>query len=147
MAVNVPRQHVQRGWRRWVLLGGMAWFTLSQALRLVQAVTLWSWLMEVQVWPGPAYHAVTGLIWALAGGIGLVGLWRHQRWGLRLCEVTLVTWSAWNWLDRLWVSPSPTALSNWPFALGINLVLLLVLFLITNAERTIGGHGDDEQRK
>lgn len=145
MAVNVPQRRAGRSWRRWVLLGGMAWFALSQAMRLVQAVTLWPWLIEVQVRPGPAYLAVTGLIWALAGGVGVVGVWQRQRWGLRLCEVTLVAWSAWNWLDRLWVSSSPTALWNWPFALGFNLVLLLVLFLITHAERTIGGRGKDEQ--
>ncbi|MCX8023969.1 MAG: hypothetical protein N3A60_02065, partial [Thermanaerothrix sp.] len=56
-------------------------------------------------------------------------------------------WSAWNWLDRLWVSASPTALWNWPFVLGINLVLLLVVFLITHAERRVGDGIEDEQRR
>lgn len=135
MAVNGSGQRARRSWRNWALLVGMAWFTLTQAMRLVQAVALWPWLMGIQLWPGPTYLAVTGFIWALAGAVGIVGLWRRRGWGLRLCETTLVAWSAWNWVDRLWVSSSPTGLWNWPFALAVNLIMLISVFLLTHAER------------
>ncbi|KPL83970.1 hypothetical protein SE15_01850 [Thermanaerothrix daxensis] len=130
----------RRGRWGWVLLLGLFWLTLTQVLRFLQAIILWDWLARIGVWPGPAYLALTGLVFALLGGVAVLGVWRRRVWGLYLSGITLVGWSAWNWADRLWVAVSPTALENWPFSLGLNGLLLVAFFFILHHESASGAY-------
>ncbi|WP_299025242.1 hypothetical protein [uncultured Thermanaerothrix sp.] len=138
--MSPPVMRSRRGGWGWALLLGLFGLTLTQALRCVQALILWNWLIEIGIWPGPAYLALTGVVFTLLGATAILGVWQQRVWGLYLSGITLVSWSLWNWVDRLFVAVSPTIRDNWPFALGLNGVLLVIGFLVLHHEITSGAY-------
>jgi hypothetical protein len=99
-------------------------------LRLIQTLHDWSILVQLGAVPGPFYVAVSGAVWGLAGLPAAWGVWRRTSWssltGLGVGLFLAVSF----WADRLAFS-SQSGFQNWPFALGVTLLWLVILFSLT----------------
>ena len=92
--------------------------------RLAQAVREWQYL-EKLLPISPAYLAVTGLVW---GALGLLAAWRMgqgQAWARWFGLAYIVAFSAYYWIDRLFLPGYPGRNSNWAFSAGLNLFLIV----------------------
>ncbi len=102
-------------------------------LRFLEAIINWQILREYQSDPGPLYLAISGGFWFLVGASIFWGLWRGKAWAWYATIAGSAGYGAWYWLDRL-VLQKPH--SNWPFALSITIVFLLLVLLIMLSSRT-----------
>ena len=110
-------------------------------LRLGLALRNWAYLSEllssVEI-PSifPAYLAVSGLVWGLVGLLLAWGIWKGESWAPRFLFAVLLVYSAYYWIDRLFLSGYPQRISNWPFALSVNLLILLWSVWVMTRQRT-----------
>ena len=80
--------------------------------------------------PGPLYIAVSGGVGLLTGLILLWGIWRAKAWTWYALIGTGAGITVWYWCDRLFFQSART---NWPFALGVNILfLILVIFCVVH---------------
>ncbi len=73
----------------------------------------------------PAYIALNGGLWGLAGLAATYGLWRGRDWAIHLTRWGGLLYTVWYWLDRSLLARSDYARLTWPlgavltaFALG-----------------------------
>jgi hypothetical protein len=104
----------------WLVLSLTTW----SGFRLASAILWWQTLIEFTSSPGPAYIALSGAVWLLAGIGLLLGMWQAKAWIRSALLGTGAGFSAWYWCDRLLLQ-SPRA--NWPFALAATVLLLMLL--------------------
>jgi hypothetical protein len=77
----------------------------------------------------PLYITATGLVWAVVGLALTWGLWFGKGWSARGTQAAALLYSLYFWLDRLLVS-SDGSRYNWPFAVVMNVLLVLLIFWI-----------------
>jgi hypothetical protein len=106
----------------WLVLSLSAW----SAFRLVTAIQWWSVLLETASPPGPLYIAISGGFWLVASLALLWGLLRAQTWVRHALLGTGAGFGVWFWSDRLLFQ---TSRGNWPFALGVTVLLLIVVMI------------------
>jgi hypothetical protein len=113
--------------------------------RFSGSVRQWNFLEETLPF-SPLYPALSGLFWTLVGILLAWGLWRGASWAPKLAKVMLPGYIFFDWFDRL-VMSSPTARTNWPFILVLNLVILGYTFwyLSRPASRAFFGEAYDNQ--
>jgi hypothetical protein len=114
--------------RRSLLLSGLVfclfYFSFLNWLRMIDTILEWDFLMELGLAPLPLYYVISGAVWGLAGLVAAVGLWMRQHWCLPLTAILVVIYSIWYWLERLFLTGSVFSMTNWPFTLGLTLLLL-----------------------
>jgi hypothetical protein len=110
-----------------LMIGGMNF------LRFVEAIRQWEFL-ETLLSISPAYLALSGLVWSAAGLALGWGVWRGLEWARRAALPVALAYSAYYWIDRLVIS-SEGAGTNWPFSIGLNLILLIWLAWILRRKR------------
>jgi len=76
----------------------------------------------------PLYLTISGLVWALLGLLLVWGLWSGRGWAVRATQVAVLVYSTYFWLDRIFLAQG--AGRNWPFALAVNLSVLVIVFWI-----------------
>jgi hypothetical protein len=96
--------------------------------RLARGAALWDFLAEILPL-SPMYFVLTGLVWSLTGVALMWGLWRGASWTPRLTLLAALAYSVYYWIDRLFLASSARMI-NWPFAAGVNLLLLVWLLWI-----------------
>ncbi len=106
-------------------LGVLSITGLSLA-RFVGSLRQWDFLIEILPF-SPLYPALTGLFWSLVGLPLAWGLWRGAVWSPILAKLAVPCYTFYDWFDRL-VMASPAARMNWPFILGLNLLVLAYTF-------------------
>jgi hypothetical protein len=92
--------------------------------RVIQSIRLWDYLSDLPAAVHPAYLLVTGLVFGAAALPLVWGLWLGRHWASRSVHIFMGTLVLYYWLDRLLLGVSETARSNWPFALGLTIVLI-----------------------
>jgi hypothetical protein len=99
-------------------------------LRAVQAGLHWGLLTQLGAVPGPLYIALSGAAWGLAGLPTAWGIWRRTQWanltGLGVGLFLPLSF----WFDKM-AFPSRSGFQNWPFAIGVSLLWLALLFFLT----------------
>ena len=94
-------------------------------LRLVEAIFLWKTLGEYGA--NELYLAISGGFWLLAA-LSIAGaIWWKRTWAWAGTIGYALGYASWYWFDRL-VLQKPH--SNWPFALCVTVISLLIVFLI-----------------
>jgi hypothetical protein len=112
----------------WLVLFLTAW----NGLRLWTAIAWQKTLFEFSTNPGPVYVAVSGTIWLIVGLTLSWGLLLGKAWAGKILVAAAAGYSVWYWSERLvWQVPR----SNWPFAVAVNLILLVFIFF-TNKSLT-----------
>jgi hypothetical protein len=104
---------------------------VGNGLRLGEAIFFWKTLEEYGA--HPLYIAISGGMWLIAGLFLVWGLWQGKAWGWVAALSGTVGYTAWYWLDRLFLQ-KPHA--NWPFALITNVIFLLLILIILFSRKT-----------
>lgn len=124
------RKEANRPFSVTVLLGLVLTFTALQALRLWAALTNWVLLAELPLHVPPAYFAVSGLVWALAGGWMAAGLWVPKPWARRWMLIGTVGYTAFHWLDKAFLQVGGLQSSNLAFEATLSLILVGSVFAV-----------------
>jgi len=98
-------------------------------LRLGVAVRDWGVLKTTLESPSPTYFAVSGGLWALAALVSAFGLMLRRRWAPYWAIITVLLMTAGWWFEKLVLTVSETARVNFPFAMGLSLVIILFTFI------------------
>ncbi len=107
----------------WLVLCFSAW----NFVRFGAALFFWQTLKEYHLMVDPAYVAGMGLLWGLSGLPLAWGLRQGKAWARVACLCAAAGYASWYWIDRLALQlPRP----NWPFALAVTVILLLLCLVI-----------------
>jgi hypothetical protein len=108
----------------------LAWVVLIMALlgwlRFYEVLRQWQFLQSLTPAPPVWYLALIGLVWGLVGTALLWGLVLGRAWAPHLMRVAALLYTIYYWLDRLLVADSAYIFTRWPFALGLNIALLIL---------------------
>ena len=104
----------------WLVLSLTVW----SGLRLASAIQWWSTLREFASPPGPLYISISAGIWLFVSIVLLWGMWQAKAWIQYALLGAGAGFTAWHWCDRFLFQTSST---NWPFALLVTILLLIVL--------------------
>lgn len=108
-----------------LIIISMAVIAIMGWLRVYQSLYQWQWLLKYEVFPGPWYSLITGILIGLLATIGVVAGWIRLRWSALYIQVSLVVLSLGWWLDYLLFSKSSIAFFNLPFRIVMNLLYLI----------------------
>lgn len=108
--------------------------TIWHAFRLWTAIAWYDVLREFSPVPGPVYIALSAAVWLALGVILLWSIWQRKAWAAKMLIGAAAGYTVWYWADRL-AFQGPRA--NWPFALLVNLVLLLYVLALTFSQHTM----------
>lgn len=106
----------------WLVLSLTVW----SGLRLVTTIQWWSTLHEFASPPGPLYISISAGIWLLISITLFWGMWQSKAWIRYALIGTGAGFTAWYWCDRYLFQ---TSSDNWLFALLVNILLFIVLFV------------------
>jgi hypothetical protein len=110
----------------WLVLFLTAW----NALRLWTAIAWHNVLNEFSTQPISTITAVSGAFWMVTGIILLWSIWQRKAWAAKLLLGASAGYTVWYWCERLiWQNPHP----NWPFAVIVNLVLIVFILFTTKS--------------
>ena len=108
----------------WLVLFITAW----NGLRLWTALAWQKVLTEFSAQPATWITALSGCIWMVTGVLIIWGIWQNKAWTVKILVGAAAGYSAWYWSERLiFQEPRP----NWPFAVLLNVVLLIFIFFAT----------------
>lgn len=122
----------KRPFFQWVLFLGLLYYAVMNGLRLVGALQAWDLLAALQEKPGALYLALTGGIFALLFAAAAFLLFLRARGSLWAVRLVAVIYSAWYWLDRIFLSQAQERFTGWPFSLGLTVLLLGLAFSATS---------------
>jgi hypothetical protein len=104
--------------------------TVWNAIRLWTAIAWQSALNEFSAQPIAMITALSGAIWMVTGIYILWSIWEKKAWSAKLLLGATAGYTVWYWSERLtWQIPHP----NWPFAIIVNLVLIIFILFITRS--------------
>lgn len=110
----------------WLVLFLTAW----NALCLWTAIGWRDVLVEYSAKPAPIVTALSGAFWFITGIILLWGMLWEKAWAGKMLIGAAGGYSAWYWIERVvWQEPRP----NWPFAVILNVVVLVLIFFTTKS--------------
>jgi hypothetical protein len=113
----------------WMVLCLSAW----GLLRLLAVLRWWDVLDRFHSSLSPAYLAVTGAGWMVAGLVLFWGAWTRKRWAYLVVPISLIVWLAEYWLERIFFQ-DPRA--NLTFMIAITVVMVAITLLITYNRKT-----------
>lgn len=120
-----------------VLMAGLLIFALFNGLRVYGAFSSWTFLWTVGVRPGPGYIAASGVVFGLGFLAAFTGLLFQVRGAAWVVRAVVLVYVLWYWLDRLLLTRSPGELKNWPFAVGMTVLLVGFTLLALEAWKEI----------
>ncbi len=101
----------------------------TNLIRFVEALTQWNFLSSLPR-VSPAYLALSGLIWFLIGLPLIWGLWRSHPEAPKAARIVALAYTVYYWLDRILLESVGGNHFNWPFTIGLTIVLLILIFWI-----------------
>jgi hypothetical protein len=130
------RQIKRRPFGVTVLTGLVLTLAVINLVRMTQAVLLWEFLKDLLPFT-PLYLVLNGSFWGLTGLIVAVLVWSGWKKTPQLTLAYFGLFSLLLWLDRLFMPGYPGRNSNWPFVIGINIILFAwsVWFLLKSKAR------------
>jgi hypothetical protein len=134
-------------WLVTALVGSVLTFVLVQLVRLSMAIQLSSFISSLSLAVSQEYLAVSGAIWMTAGLLSAWLLVRRHTLGPISFRVIAVLYSLNYWVEQVWMTRSPLRTVNWIFSAGLNIFLLLVIFIILSHPFVRKIFGDHNGRK
>ncbi len=104
-----------------LLLLVIAWMGWT---RMVQSILNWSWLVDLEITPGPLYLAIYGALQGCLALISAAGLWSGKSWAYPFSRTAVMLLFLMYWLERILFTRSPSGWTNLPFSSAASLVLL-----------------------
>lgn len=110
------------------LLAGLVLIMASTNLvRFVEALSQWEFLSSLPR-VSPAYLVISGLFWFLIGFPLAWGLWRGHPQAPKATRIVALAYTAYYWLDRALLANVGVGQFNLPFAAGLTILLLILIF-------------------
>jgi hypothetical protein len=141
--------------RRPLSVSLLAWMvfivTILNIFRLGLALYNWEFLTELLssavTFPiFPAYLVATGLFWGVIGLPLAWSIWRGKKWAPCLFLAELLAYSVYYWADRVFLPGYPQRNSDWTFAVGLNLLILVLSSWIMTRQKTKDFFGEAYER-
>jgi len=120
--------------------------TATQFLRAWVAFTDFAFYREQLGTILPVFFMLSGLSWGVMGVWLANGLWRGRDWSPRAVRWGLVFYTAFVWLDRLFLQASGPQTVNWPFQLVGTILLLIAVFAALALPQTQLFFGESDER-
>ena len=110
----------------WLVLFLTAW----NGLRLWSAIAWRNVLIEFSARPTPIISGFAGAFWLVAGIVLVWSILWEKEWAGKMLLGAATGYTVWYWTERLaWQEPR----SNWPFAVTMNLLLLIFIIFTTRS--------------
>ncbi len=123
MQVSVNQTKRRRPFAVFLLVLLVLFFAVLNLARAVQVAEIWEALKMLSR-VAPVYLLLSGVVWVfICLGLAL-GLWRGWRTAWLAALPVFALYSAYAWIDRLVVPGYEQRNQNWPFMLGVNLLIL-----------------------
>ncbi len=103
-------------------------FTSLNALRMITAFRSQAFLAELPYAIPIGYLIITGALWTLIGLALVSGLFLGLRWSSTLLKWVTGLYTVYYWVEHLFVTEPGTLVTRWPFTLGLNLALMILVF-------------------
>jgi hypothetical protein len=113
-----------------LLLAGLFVLSVYGWLRFQQSLSLWKILIQIEVWPGPLYLAISGAAWGLMGLIAVLALFFRLTWAIQYTKVIVLLMAAWYWFDRLVLVQSEAARTNLVFMALLTILAVIYTFAV-----------------
>ena len=114
----------RRPWPIWPLAIGFLLFAISGFTRFGMALADYQLLKSVGINPGPAYLVLTGAVYGVSALGTALALWFGLEKAGRLARGLAFFYTAWHWIDKMFITQNPGARTNWRFDLILSLLLL-----------------------
>jgi hypothetical protein len=82
------------------------------------------------------YLEISGAIWSGVGLVLVYGFFTRRKWSLRMAQVAALTYSAYYWMDKLFIAKRFVIENRWQFAVVLNLFLVIVTFWTLQQPKT-----------
>jgi len=113
-------------------------------VRLVQALRQWDFLAGLPALM-PLYLALSGLVWGLFALILSWGIFKGAGWAPGYARLGVLAYSLYFWMDRGLIQHAPERWTNWPFILGLMVLVGGCIFWMLSQPRNrtyFGEHND-----
>jgi hypothetical protein len=119
--------------------------TAIHLVRFFMALSWWGFLSGL---PGvsPLYLAVTGLSWSVIGLPLAWGLWQGLPWVPKALRFLAPAYCLYHWLEQILLARSTGEMTNWPFAAGVTIIVLLTVFWMFSWQRVRGYFGERHEQ-
>ncbi len=114
----------QRPFLIWVVLFLFLVLGWQGVVRVWQTAVEWQYLSTFELSASPLYLAASGLIWAAVGLIPAFGLWFRRGWSLTGGRIGVWAAAVSYWVDRLFLTASPSARTNLVFSAVLTAILM-----------------------
>jgi len=104
---------------------------MMNIIRLSQSLANWEFLSLLLPFH-PIYLAVTGLVWGALALLVALRLWQGKAWARGFSLFFIILNSGYFWVERIFLPGYPGRNTNWPFSIGLNLILILFSVWILN---------------
>jgi len=124
----------------WILYIVFAWVAFAGFMRMGYSISNWYWLDFAHIHPGPWYLAASGGLWGVAGGVAWLWLWLSLPWSRQVGSGAALFFSAWYWIDRLFIGNPQSGLPNAGFSALLTFIGLAFVFLVLRPWRDWKNH-------
>jgi hypothetical protein len=100
----------------------VTWFGFFEALQQRQ------YLRQLPLTVSPLYLILRGAFWGLVGIALIWGLWFGHRWAWFACQIVVVAYALFYWLDRFFLATSDALAARWPFQAGMTVGIVIFCF-------------------
>ena len=129
-----------------LLAVGVLTVAILYLTRFSLAFKRWGLLTELESASPPTYLSITGGVWGLAGLVIVVGLWRGMAWAPMTVRLAAMVFSVNFWVERLVLAVDPFPLIHQLWPLGVNVIILALVFLALSRPRARTFFGDLHER-
>ena len=132
-----------------LLAGGVLILVGLNLVRLVQAIKQWSFLSSLPS-VHPWYQVLTGLVWSAVCLSLFFRLWNGWSKTPLLTFLAMIAYTVYAWLDRIFLAKQVanlSSVSNWPFMVGLTIILLLLSVWILTRWKARAFFGEVNERK
>jgi hypothetical protein len=113
-----------------LVIFGLLGLSIYGWLRFQQSLALWDILIQIGIWPGPLYLAISGAVWGMLGLVAGVGLFLRKNWAARFTQAAVLFMAAWYWFDRLVLVKSEAAQANLTFMVLLTILSVAFTFAV-----------------
>ena len=101
--------------------------TIVHLVRFINTLTLWNFLTDL---PGksPIYLVLSGSVGFIAGSLLVWGLWTGRPRAPLAAAILTVIYLSIQWIEQIISVRAGNEFENWPFMVGMTLIVLIFVF-------------------